>query len=839
MSKPKHHPQSKPKPPPLRPTPALEIANHLGTLKADASPEARAAAAAAPPIPVADLSAAAAELGQARKLLDMRIHEVDDRARKLDDRYNAQLAEHEKLDRARAELKQSADDHRQRTEALARDRQQLDDLTREHRIASAALERQRLDLGEREAVALAGYTTQLRAAIAGHEQHVTALRDELTALQRRDAEERRERERQRHADLDALERTLAERRDVHERDLQIRRDTLEHELQTRRDQAAAAQDAATHEHRRALAALRDEHDRTVRDDLAAVANDRVALATDRSELQRARATLALEREDLAEQRRFLGERAEQLAAAAIERLAHDLARAHAERDEARARRDELEALLRDREEADRRFGQRTPEQVLRALEHAEAERDRLAAALVSAPEADVQQRLDQRERERDDLHRQLAALRGKLSAAEQRLASSELAVRGLEDLRDQKVSLESSRNLLRELNEQLRTDIDQRLERKGHREVFPACLKMDVDPALQAGADLHDGELELPKFVDDLRHRIAHDDGLFYSERDLRCFLAGLTASRLHILQGISGTGKTSLPLAFAKAIGAGETVIHVQAGWRDRHDLIGHYNAFDTVFHEAECLQSLYRAGTPAHRERPFFVVLDEMNLSHPEQFFADFLGLIEKPRGPRLLDLIAAEPRNSSRPAGLIEGRHLPLLDNVWFIGTANHDETTKLFADKTFDRAHIMELPRVPKRFAPHKAYPRRPIPLAALERQFTAAREHHGVEASKVYAQLAELAEPLARDFDITWGARLERQWHPFFAVVRAAGGTAGEALDHVLATKLLRRLRLRLDVYQSALTPLRDRIKACLDRLKFPEHDSHALTLLDELQRSAR
>jgi predicted kinase len=70
--------------------------------------------------------------------------------------------------------------------------------------------------------------------------------------------------------------------------------------------------------------------------------------------------------------------------------------------------------------------------------------------------------------------------------------------------------------------------------------------------------------------------------------------------SRLHLLQGISGTGKTSLPIAFASAIGAGCKAIEVQAGWRDRQDLIGHYNAFEKKFYESEFLLALYRAGCP-----------------------------------------------------------------------------------------------------------------------------------------------------------------------------------------------------------------------------------------------
>ena len=104
--------------------------------------------------------------------------------------------------------------------------------------------------------------------------------------------------------------------------------------------------------------------------------------------------------------------------------------------------------------------------------------------------------------------------------------------------------------------------------------------------------------------------------------------------SQLHIFQGISGTGKTSLAKAFAKAMGGHCTDIAVQAGWRDRDDLLGHYNAFEKRFYERDCLQGLYRAQTDAYKDRCNIILLDEMNLSRPEQYFAEFLRI------PRHLD-------------------------------------------------------------------------------------------------------------------------------------------------------------------------------------------------------
>jgi 5-methylcytosine-specific restriction endonuclease McrBC GTP-binding regulatory subunit McrB len=110
--------------------------------------------------------------------------------------------------------------------------------------------------------------------------------------------------------------------------------------------------------------------------------------------------------------------------------------------------------------------------------------------------------------------------------------------------------------------------------------------------------------------------------------------------------------------------------------------------------FNETEFLQALYRAQCPSYAERVYIIVLDEMNLSHPEQYFADLLSVLEQDESQRDLKLMSASA--NAAPKLLKDGRILKIPANVWFIGTANHDETTKDFADKTYDRAHVMELP-----------------------------------------------------------------------------------------------------------------------------------------------
>ncbi|MEZ1842334.1 AAA family ATPase, partial [Pseudomonas putida] len=97
---------------------------------------------------------------------------------------------------------------------------------------------------------------------------------------------------------------------------------------------------------------------------------------------------------------------------------------------------------------------------------------------------------------------------------------------------------------------------------------------------------------DLETFATQLQHRIAKAEKhveLFYPIEDIRVLLGGLAMSQLHVFQGISGTGKTSLAKAFAKAMGGFCTDIAVQAGWRDRDDLLGHYNAFERRFYEKD----------------------------------------------------------------------------------------------------------------------------------------------------------------------------------------------------------------------------------------------------------
>lgn len=544
--------------------------------------------------------------------------------------------------------------------------------------------------------------------------------------------------------------------------------------------------------------------------------------------------LKTEQELLAEDRAALDRKVARLVAERSEELRHGASALKQQLDDARAQRDVYFADLEARRELDRRFGSRTPEQILADLLGLERERDSLSQQLRERPDAHAAARLTALERERSAWLEERAVLHGDLAYANGELATRRLAAIELEALKKQKEALEVHKQLLDGAVDELHTRVDELTRQEDHRNPMTALTSLDDKEELQGEVrttpPFGRATPSLREFADDLRHRIANGvEGrtLYYAERDVRAFLGGLAMTRLMLLQGISGTGKTSLPLAFADAVGGGIEVIEVQAGWRDRQDLVGYYNAFHRHYYATNFLQALYKAGTPAYRDRLFLMVLDEINLSRPEQFFADFLSALEQPIDARRLTLVNDPLSNA--PRLLVDGRHLPIPPNVWFVGTANHDESTAEFADKTYDRAHVMEMPRKTEaaHFVVQDRGKRSPISYNGLDSAFAeaAAKQGDAVAKATTWLRSAPFARTMEDRFRVGWGNRLENQLARYLPVVVEAGGTVGEAMDHLLVTKVLRKLKDRHDVRVNALEGLREQLFAAwatLDNANLPE-----------------
>ncbi|MGW5742884.1 hypothetical protein [Amycolatopsis sp. NPDC003861] len=474
-----------------------------------------------------------------------------------------------------------------------------------------------------------------------------------------------------------------------------------------------------------------------------------------------------------------------------------------------------------------------PLEAAQRLRLAEDDNRRLRQELAERPNAEAVRRLQ----EIADAHRgcetQLAELRYANGRLEAEIGNIKLGVADLERLRDAE---NSYRLIITGYQAQVR-DLEDRYaqltDRKNQANPFPGLSNLHDSPAMRVPPRLAADPPDLADLVLHVQSRMAHaEQPLHYRARDIRSFLAGLATSHLHLLEGISGTGKTSLPRAFATAIGAGHELVEVQAGWRDRHDLFGYYNTFERTFHETKFLKALYKAGRPAHATRPFFVVLDEMNLSHVEYYFADLLSKLENPDGKpiELLPAPVGQPLD-----GLVGGTGIALPDNVWFIGTANNDETTLTFADKTYDRAYLLELPATRTTLDAEALPARTPLSIDALTAAFDRAKNIHKDDGDRIVEDLlnSDLRPELQRLCGIGWGPRIEEQTRTYTAVVRGAGGTVEEAADHVLATKLLRKVRGRYQIRHNHLSSMEKVIRRTWQEAELNGEPGQSLALLED------
>ena len=534
--------------------------------------------------------------------------------------------------------------------------------------------------------------------------------------------------------------------------------------------------------------------------------------------------LQLEKQSVARLKReaeWAKQEAEEIKANWVARVEEKVLQVVAERESrlqsALARCKDLGDQLSRYEETERVASGKTREQLLSELSAVRDHNAKLVSELARKPGDDQVAQLRNLESEKETLLSDMGRLRQENQTLQIQLGKLSIGVAEMQNLRDQKSAWESRERALRACVEDLQRELGELVDKSKAQGVFPSLTAMDDNPELQTPPERGRERItSLKTFVEEIRNRIGLEK-LFYRDEDVRAFLAGLATSRLHLLQGISGTGKTSLPRAFARAIGARSEIVEVQSGWRDRNDLLGYYNAFERRYYESEFLQALYRAQQPQYSNNPCLIVLDEMNLSHPEHYFADFLSALEQRPNDQRISLLTAKVDGA--PRLLEEFRWLRIPPNVWFIGTANHDETTKDFADKTYDRSHVMEFPRHPEAFTATPQNSPVPVTMGALEQAFQKAKETHGevtIRAKSFFE--SSLAITLAK-LGIGWGNRLERQMESFIPVVVASGGSLGEAVDHLVATKLLRKLRGRFDIGANQLKEFQEHMIKSWDALE--------------------
>ncbi|WP_321908068.1 MULTISPECIES: hypothetical protein [unclassified Paraburkholderia] len=238
------------------------------------------------------------------------------------------------------------------------------------------------------------------------------------------------------------------------------------------------------------------------------------------------------------------------------------------------------------------------------------------------------------------------------------------------------------------------------------------------------------------------------------------------------VLTGISGSGKTQLALNYGAALCGGEDaqservrVIPVQPGWFDPTPLFGYVSPLSQQYCSAPFLELFLRAAQDP--ERPYVVILDELNLSHPEQYLAPLLSAMET-RG--WIDLHELPEDATDVP------QRIQYPANLAVIGTLNMDETTHGLSDKVLDRAFTLEFWNISV-----DAFP-----------GWNRFELSSGLQNS-LRELLAELSEALA-PVRLHFGWRTIEDVLSYMKLAIEAGAAERDALDAVIYARVLPKLR---------------------------------------------
>lgn len=295
----------------------------------------------------------------------------------------------------------------------------------------------------------------------------------------------------------------------------------------------------------------------------------------------------------------------------------------------------------------------------------------------------------------------------------------------------------------------------------------------------------YDFSISLSEICERFRNFAASELHLYYDLDLIRFYIASMGAARIIILQGISGTGKTSLPYAFGKFIQKDSSVVSVQPSWRERTELYGYYNEFTKKYSETEFLNAIYECN---YYRDPHIVILDEMNIARVEYYFAEMLSILELPLLEEWkVDIVSAVWDND--PC-LIDNGSISISDNVWFVGTINNDDSTFAVADKVYDRAIPIDLD---SRAEPFEAEKTEPVFVSTdhLNNLFALAKKEYPV-SQEMLDKVDLVNEYLIKNFRLAFGNRVMKQLTDFVPCFVSCGGTELQAVDFIIAKKALRK-----------------------------------------------
>lgn len=339
-------------------------------------------------------------------------------------------------------------------------------------------------------------------------------------------------------------------------------------------------------------------------------------------------------------------------------------------------------------------------------------------------------------------------------------------------------------NELSELTSEEMASFDTRNELGDGKNRFPKLSEID-----RIWADyrppIYDNNISLTEFCERFRLFACSQLKLYYDIKTVRLFVAAFASTRLIILQGISGTGKTSLPYAFGRFVNNPAVIAAVQPSWRDRSELFGYFNEFTKKFNETELLRAMYEA---SYNENVYPVILDEMNIARVEYYFAEMLSILEMPSCDEWNISIVPSAWDSD-PKHLKNGQ-IRVPPNMWYIGTANNDDSTFAITDKVYDRAMPINIDTKGVPFdAPFTESVN--INYKHFEELFEKAKADFPVSKDTL-KKVGLLDDYVIEHFRIAFGNRIVKQMCNFVPAFVGCGGTELDGLDYVLARKVFRK-----------------------------------------------
>lgn len=618
--------------------------------------------------------------------------------------------------------------------------------------------------------------------------------------------------------------------------------------------------------RRVRAVIKDSEDIA---DLAATRNQHVA------EIEAIREWQKNAQEELI---KLVGEREAQ------ERLRQELQeleirRAEVEQDGEAARKEVLDlqyAVTALAEERDRLKGEIEEARTARenVTELLDQKKEAEEAAHKAKQEVDAfQSDLDQRRAELEELRRQKAAIEADVPSLEAQQSTLQSEINRLES------ELVSKRQEAAEVDAAIRPLTDERMERarlNAEREVLEAEIVRLKDEhselaasrkkeiASEQYADLvrvgassladdvfPKGSLAQISENDALANLSSHLDAqnLVFPERVLKSFHTSLKVadiSPITVLAGISGTGKSELPMRYAEAMGMHSLNLAVQPSWSSPQDLFGFYNYLEKRYKATELARALVRmdpynlgedeelfaaSGVGTRSDRMLLVLVDEMNLARVEYYFSEFLSKLEMRRA-------VSDPNNSvmRRPAeieleGAVRGGgdedsvqseiRLWVGGNVLFAGTMNEDESTQTLSDKVLDRANVLRFGKPPPRsvsvglrndefrrgnYLTHENW-------VSWQKEVT--QERWTAEVNGWLETLNESLDAIGRPF----GWRIREGIHQYIANYPGVG--AQEVYKHAMADQVEQKIMPKLrgvDIHQQQAGQALNGVEAVLEEL---------------------